>query len=168
MSNVQQSHVVAFEGAARQFCDWADSSEPEADGGTSSALRLVSRLFAAGCQLGWEESASPDVARPSREQLEAVRKNVSRIPFQYYSEIFNSLVVPSEAPVIGDIIDDLMDIYSDIAPGLALFEQGETQKAVEHWSFWLLHHWGEHATSAARALYCYVAGRKGSETLKAG
>ena len=45
---------------------------------------------------------------------------------------------------------DLMDIYRDIAPGLALYRAGKRQEAESHWRFWFANHWGEHATSALR------------------
>jgi hypothetical protein len=86
-----------------------------------------------------------------------------RQAFQYYSEIFNNLLVPSEEPVTGNLVDDLTDIYSDIAPGLDLFDAGRKDEAKNHWQFWLASHWGEHATSASRALWSYLAGREGSE-----
>jgi hypothetical protein len=57
-------------------------------------------------------------------------------------------------------VDDLVDIYSDVAPGLELFESGDLAAAKDHWQFWLSHHWGEHATSALRALWSFLAGRR--------
>ena len=69
MINIELSSASTFEKAARHYCAWATSLETEADR-EASALRLVSCLFAAGCDLGWEEPAPPDVVRPSPEQLD--------------------------------------------------------------------------------------------------
>jgi hypothetical protein len=85
------------------------------------------------------------------------------LPVQYYSEIFNSLVVPPEEGVAGDLVDDLVDIYQDVAPGLELYDAGRRDEAKNHWQFWLASHWGGHATSATRALWSYLAGRVSRE-----
>lgn len=95
--------------------------------------------------------------------LELVKARASDLPFQYYSEVFNTLVLPAEEPVTGDLVDDLMDIYRDIAPGLVLYRAGRRPEAANHWRFWFTVHWGEHATSALRAAWSYLAGREGSD-----
>ena len=41
--------------------------------------------------------------------------------------------------------------------GLRWFEAGHPAEAVWVWGFHLVHHWGEHATSAIRALHCWLA-----------
>jgi len=125
----------------------------------SLAVQYLSALFAAGCALGWEQGESADFRRPD-EGIESVRLKASALPFRYYSEVFNNLVIPPEEPVVGDIVDDLVDIYNDIAPGLALFEKGDLAAAKNHWQFWLSSHWGEHATSALRALWSFLAKRE--------
>lgn len=92
--------------------------------------------------------------------MESVRRTGSSIPFQYYSEVSNALGVPSDEPVVGDIVDDLTDVYSHIACGLGLYERGQIEAAMNYWSFWFRHHWGDHVTSAVRALYCHVASQR--------
>jgi hypothetical protein len=126
------------------------------------ALQHIASLFAAGCALGWAEGEPADFDPPVTG-VELVQAKAAALPFQYYSEIFNNLLVPSEEPVTGNLVDDLTDIYSDIAPGLDLFDAGRKDEAKNHWQFWLASHWGEHATSASRALWSYLAGREGSE-----
>ena len=34
---------------------------------------------------------------------------------------------------------------------------GRWEEALWEWSFYLAHHWGEHATSAIRALHCWLS-----------
>jgi hypothetical protein len=90
------------------------------------------------------------------ERLRSAYSQVSNLPLTYYSEVFNSNVVPPEDPVIGDLADDIADIYRDLRRGLNLLDAGHTEQAVWEWVFHLKHHWGEHATSAIRALYWYL------------
>jgi hypothetical protein len=59
-----------------------------------------------------------------------------------------------------------VDIYSDIAPGLASFESGDLTAAKDQWQFWLASHWGERATSALRALWSFLAGRDGANVVR--
>jgi hypothetical protein len=70
-----------------------------------------------------------------------------------YCEIFD----PNKDmdPIGGSLADDLADIYFDLKEGLALHESGESEpsQVIWEWRFSFDIHWGEHATSALRALY---------------
>jgi len=160
MNGIDASRVERLAVAARNFCAWATSPVVLGEQDVGLAMQYLSALFAAGCALGWKEGGPGDFRRPE-QGIEAVRAKAAALPFRYYSEVFNNLVIPPEEPVVGDIVDDLVDIYSDIAPGLELFESGDLAAAKDHWQFWLSSHWGEHATSALRALWSFLAGRKG-------
>ena len=46
------------------------------------------------------------------------------LPLNYYSEVFNPIPVPAEEPVVGDLADDIADIYGDIERGLKLLDVG--------------------------------------------
>jgi hypothetical protein len=162
MNSSGDLQLEQFAKAARDFCAWATSPVMSPEQEAASAAGHISALLASGCALGWEEGVPAD-GRPPAEELESVRLKAAALPFQYYSEVFNNLIVPPEEPVIGDIVDDLVDIYGDIAPGLELFDSGKLAEARDHWQFWLASHWGEHATSALRALWSYLAKREGSK-----
>jgi len=68
--------------------------------------------------------------------------------------IFNANIVPSEEPVMGDVIDDLADIYKDLKEGLWYLEQGSEDDAVFQWRFSLDVHWSRHIISTMYALHC--------------
>ena len=155
----QAKPIKRFAKAARAFCGWATSGPAEATGQAIAAAQLVADLLAAGCALGAEEG-EPAIGEVHPDELKRVTETAAALPFQYYSEVFSNLVVPPEEPVVGDIVDDMEDIYRDVSIGLVLFDQGRKGKAAKHWRFWFVHHWGEHATSALRALWSYVADRR--------
>ncbi|WP_106532558.1 DUF5063 domain-containing protein [Planomicrobium soli] len=71
-----------------------------------------------------------------------------------YSEIFDPY--HNETQVNGCLEDDIIDIYSNIKIGLLLYEQGHSSEAVWEWKFGFEVHWGEHATSAIRALHSLI------------
>jgi hypothetical protein len=161
MNAIDASRVEQFAVATLNFCSWATSPVTEGEDEAVLAAQYLSALFAAGCALDWKEGESADQKAPTHE-IEAVRLKAMALPIRYYSEIFNNLVIPPEQPVVGDIVDDLVDIYGDIAPGLALFQEGERAAALDHWQFWFPYHWGEHATSALRTLWSYLSRCEGS------
>ena len=53
------------------------------------------------------------------------------MPFQLYGEVFDSRRVPPEEPVVGDLADDLSDIYGDVNRGLLAFEAGRREEAAD-------------------------------------
>ena len=154
-------NTQAFADCARRFCEWARASQPTGPVAAAEALRQIASLYAAGLSLPepWSTGVDPHAKRSliQPEERHAVVDAAARIPFQYYSEVFNPFLVPAEEAVLGDITDDLADIYCDVASGLLLYDAGKTADAVWQWGFHLQIHWGEHATSAIRALHCYVA-----------
>lgn len=79
------------------------------------------------------------------------------LPLDFYHEVFDPLPFPPEDPVVGSLSDDLADIYRDVVTGLRAYEAGRRAQAVWEWGFNLRAHWGEHATSAIRALHCWLA-----------
>jgi hypothetical protein len=89
-------------------------------------------------------------------RLNQVRLRAAAIPLQHYSEIFSPLVPPDQ-PMVGDLADDLVAIYRDVALGLYLHDQGRIDDALWQWGFGFQMRWGQHASSAIRALHCYLA-----------
>lgn len=153
--------VDHFSSVAERLDAWAfsEASAPEED--LVAVCQLLADLVAAGCALGWSFGA-PSSLEVDPSAIAKVKARASNLPLRYYSEIFNNLVVPAEEPVTGDLADDLADIYCDIVPGLALYRSGRHEEAADHWRFWFAQHWGEHATSALRAAWSFLARREGS------
>ncbi len=156
-----QVAIEAFAESARAYCTWAASPPSPAEEEARQAIELIADLITRACRLGWNEG-TPSLCERNDAEIEKVRTKAKVLPLQYYSAIFNNLIVPPEEAVVGDLADDIEDIYRDVASGLELFEQGEVQEAADHWQFWFANHWGEHATSALRALWSHLAGRERS------
>ena len=153
--------ALRFSHQARRFIEWADGTA-SADRLTAPlALRRVLALYAAALELPqpWSEGVSTGMVAESAlaERLRAVRNRAAALPLQHYSEIFSPLVQHPEEPVVGDLADDLADMYRDVATGLSLFEAGSVDDAIWQWGFNFQTHWGEHASSAIRALHHYLS-----------
>lgn len=75
----------------------------------------------------------------------------------YYSVVFSPYAQPPDEPVTGSLADDIADIYRDLLDGLAKWRRGEVDAAVWEWWIGFTSHWGEHVTSALRALHALAA-----------
>ena len=67
-----------------------------------------------------------------------------------YWEIHNPY--KEEAPVCGNLSEDLISIYDDLCLGMKLFNRGHLYEALWHWRFSFRNHWSYHAVDAMRAL----------------
>ena len=151
--------ISEFTRLSREYCDWCESRR---SGGERQlhyeATRHLARLYAAAIELPdvelGEEDEAPDCHVP--DDLSArVLKSFADLPFQYYREIFDPDADKDEDAVVGDLADDLTDIYIDLKRGLMILETGTETAAVFDWRCSFGFHWGRHATSALRALHCY-------------
>ncbi|HMC16726.1 MAG TPA: DUF5063 domain-containing protein [Albitalea sp.] len=163
MQRRQSRSMIAqrFASEARRFIAWADGTASHDAMQAPVALRHVVALYSAALALPqpWSEGVSA-VHTPGpalAERLNAVKLRAAAIPLQHYSEIFSPQLLPPEAPVVGDLADDLVGIYADVALGLALHDAGSAEDAIWQWGFNFQIHWGEHASSAIRALHCYLS-----------
>jgi hypothetical protein len=151
-----QAIIENFAEAANRFCSWIESGGAAKDRTGLEASKHLSTLYSLALQLpGVDEEAiryPPDIGEIDKTRLETSKTLINAFPFQYYREVFHALGVP-EDPVLGDICDDLFDIYKDLKEGLAVFSEGDEPLAVWHWGSTFGIHWGRHAVSALKALY---------------
>lgn len=98
----------------------------------------------------------PEAERSDREHTRAQPRTLA-VSFgkdDNYREVFNAY--EEDEPVVGSLIDDLQDIDHDLACGLVIARGGaedDLRDAAWEWRMGYFSHWGEHATSALRALY---------------
>ena len=146
-----------FADAARAYVAWAEC--PTVHGELREAFtarRLLARLIAGVVELPREraDSEAPDI--PAEDQRR-VFERFGRLPFNYYSECFDPLVVPAEEPVVADLADDLADVWRDVKAGLLRYDAGDEAGAAWHWTLHFSAHWGLHATAALYALQCWIS-----------
>lgn len=153
--------VVLFAAETTLFRDWAKGGTDQAELAARAALIRLTRLYLAALDLPppWSDELAdqPDAERIGEQECKSVAEACRRLPFDYYGVVFDPHIVPPEEPVVGSLIDDLCDIYRDVVTGLREYEAGRRAQAVWEWSFLLQNHWGDHATSAIRALHCWLA-----------
>lgn len=142
-----------FAEVARAYCWWCEAAHSEHS--DSQAAYWLSRLYSQALllpQVGPEnEDGLPELPP---EALAEATKNLAAFAGRYYREVFDPDPLLADEPVMGDIGDDLLDTYKDVRAGLVLFDRGETNEAMWHWSFLHRIHWGRHAVGAMYALHC--------------
>ena len=151
--------VERFAGIAHEYRAWALAGTDRGPDAARRALSLVTRLYLAALALPsrWCGDRAEVEPPPSPARREGYPALVARLPFLQYGEVFDPRPVPPGEPVVGDLADDLVDILEEVDAGLRWLEAGHPDEAVWEWGFGLVHHWGEHATSAIRTLHCWLA-----------
>jgi hypothetical protein len=152
-----------FAKLAQRYCALIEAHHSyDAEGLLKEFHRLVPALYGAALDLpasaptaDFHEAASShdawvEVYRPLRDKLG--RRS-------WYWEVFDPYHKESDDPVIGDLADDLADIWRELQEGLTFWNAGSTTDAFWHWGFSFSHHWGGHATRALRAIYTLACHR---------
>ena len=166
MSLKQDSSIISFIEAATEFCELVELPLQNPEEWIELVLPAISSLYACAHQL--PKISIEDAIEFEEDDFEVTDKEWKRIydkiaslfkEKRYYREYFDpSEPIDSEVePVIGDIADDLSDIYRDIKPGLRAWDklpESSIPIVIFNWinpNFGS--HWGEHALSAMRVLH---------------
>lgn len=143
--------IESFTDNVRRFCAWVEGSTHDVETARELLLALMQGIpYLVSSEQRDEET--PDYPRRDFEGWEADHKRVADFPFQYYRQIFSPCDVDDEPPVIGDIRDDLADIYGDLWHGLQALDRGDVDYAANYWRELYFHHWGHHASAALYAI----------------
>ena len=143
-----------FAHTASVFCDWADAPPGQPDEEFDTALSLVSRLFAQALELP-ELFDGQDAPATSHDAWLATYNRFGSLPFNHYAVHSDPTDTVDPSAAIGDLADDLADIWRDLRGGLALYRAGNRAAAACEWRDTFRTHWGRHAASALYALHCW-------------
>ena len=147
-----------FATLAKEYCGWAESKPKPETEEVKIAIKILANLYSTALALPKNDPGNDvDGNRISDEEWNIIFKRFGALPFNYYSEFFSPAKVAEEEPVVGDLADDLADIYRDIKQGLELYEEGHVNEALWEWNQNFNIHWGRHATSALHALHAYAS-----------
>lgn len=173
MSLRENENVVSFISAAQEYCGILETDCQDAELWVKTILQALSSLYACANKLpAVDISDAPDVndesVRPSHDDWKAMFASIIVIlgDQRLYREFFDPSgpIDSDQEPVVGDIADDLADIYRDIKPGLRLWDLGDDSllpMVVFDWRGCDFQtHWGCHAVDAMRVLHriCYEWG----------
>lgn len=139
---------------ASEYCSWVERPSVRPDLNEWLPRILAELIHSALCisDDGLADAGAEGFQGPDYKQVVAA---LPTLPFQYYREVFDALdLQATDEPVIGDLYDDLADIYCDLSEGLFVYEHVSAAEAERYWRQSFRYHWGEHATGALRAFYC--------------
>ena len=153
----QVERVDAFATAAEAYCRWVegDARDPVQD--AAMARALTAELFRRAVDLPHMFESDLDAPDIGADDYQRIYRRLGSLPFNYYSECFNPLVVPAEEPVTADLADDLADIWRDVKSGLLVYRTGKRAAAGWQWRFHFEAHWGHHAAAAMYALQSWFS-----------
>jgi hypothetical protein len=130
MSDLAPPHAFAQRAVA--FCAWA-VAEPE-DEATEAAhvRRLLASLYARALELPPVPYGELGTTQPSDDEWRQVFRRGGALPFNHYSQA-DPLKVPTDVVTIGDLADDLADLWRDLS-----FRQRPCEFVpMLSWCFWL-------------------------------
>lgn len=155
--------VSLFVVEVTRFREWVLSGADRGPEAAREALVRITALYLTGLSLPRtrdDDLESMSEPLPRRSVYKEIHAAVgSRLPFQFYGEVSNPMMVPPEEPSVGDLADDIADIFADVDAGFQLYEADRRTEAAREWCFNMRIHWGGHATSAIRALHCFLAAK---------
>ncbi|WP_043098010.1 DUF5063 domain-containing protein [Kallotenue papyrolyticum] len=165
----EQPTVVHFVESARTFCRLVETDAPESDLWMLQILVAVADLYAAAHHLPVPDLDSARIDPEDRfdltpsEYREVFLRLGRRLgENRYYPYCFDSTdLSPNQPPPgIGDLADDLADIYRDIKPGLRAWDANIADfvsDIIFEWKEPLFRtHWGRHAVDVLRVLHSLV------------
>ncbi len=158
--------IVEFHTAAYEFCHLFQQKPTDKDQWCIQITMSLSRLYAAGHRLP-EVNIENSVDIPaefdvSTDEWKAVYGFVSELLgwqkfYRAYFDPTEPIDDTEQEPSIGDLADDLADIYRDIKPGLTTWDTNQDEfltSIVFDWKSPLFDtHWGLHAVSALHVLH---------------
>ena len=113
----------------------------------------LAKLHATALDLGSLDAAfDEDWPELPAVKLDLVKRNLHAFMGYYYRVVFDPDPTLSDAPVVGDVGDDLLDTYSDVKKGLLAYGPEGNEAARWFWSYMHRMHWGQHVVGALTAL----------------
>jgi hypothetical protein len=155
--NSYMTSLDDFAVAVRSYCDWAKSAPATGTAKSEmlAARRHLSSLYAMAVNFppydcDWVERDLTDA------EWSMTFKRFGELPVGYYGSLLNPLEVPAGEAALGDLADDLADIWCDLKEGLIIFDEGYRDAAGWQWLESFTMHWGEHAASALAVIHFWL------------
>lgn len=146
----------------RRYCAWADNVPPVASARAEMLLlrELLAVLYAHALSLPQVDCEWVDHVL-SHEDYRRMFTRFGSLPVGYYNRALDPLNADSGELSLGDVADDLADIWRDLREGLLLFDSGRREAAGASWQESFAIHWGEHAVNALAITQFWLGQNRG-------
>lgn len=148
--------TARFASAARGYCLWAESPPGAGETDMLTARRHLASLIALALDLPDTASGANNTGTISPAAWRSIFQRFGELPVNYYNNSVDPLHACGAEPSLGDLADDLADIWRDLKGGLVLFDEGHVTAAAFTWREGYIFHWGRHAASALYILQCWA------------
>ena len=148
--------VDRFATLAESFGRWAADGADAGETAARHALAHLAELFSAALALPDAEPVGGEPPHVTGEEWDRVFRACRRLPIQHYGTVFDPLTLPTDGLDVGDLADDLADVYQEVVSGLRAYQGGDTAGAAWQWRFTFWCHWGRHAASAVSVLRTWL------------
>ena len=152
--------IEAFVVNVHDFCNWIESDQHDIRSIRQTLLALLQGVPYLVTN-GTDKADPDDFPRRGYDGWTKDVGRLSNLPLQYYRVAFDPLAIDNESAVVGDVCDDLADIYGELWHGLQAHDAGATIYAVNHWRDSYRSHWGLHATGAIAAIDAFIRSQDG-------
>ncbi len=159
--------IIAFQKAAIRFCSLLENDINSSVVWTRQILDVLAEVYSIGQKLPdlsllGVSMDTPEEFRIGEHDWKQIFERVSRaIPRRHYWMYFDPILKSdsNQEAVVGDLADDLADIYRDLKSGLSIWESQlriQVPEIVWNWKFLFQAHWGQHAIDAMQVLHQIV------------
>ena len=160
----------AFLTAAKSFCNFIETSPLTGKEFLLASQDLLLELYRTARKLtdAGVADSKEDVDLPD-EEYKQIRKFIGqRQPFQYYWIALDPIIETEDEHTegVGDVTDDVSEIYRDLKSSLLLLESDSTDdktNAVWQLKFDFDQHWNDHCINALHATHHYLEKHKYDE-----
>jgi hypothetical protein len=159
MENESVTHFIA---SAEAFCSLIEQRQPlTVDAFVFQCAMCLAELYRSAVLLSLPSLESDGggaiETAVSTEQTLSLIRDIGHAfgEVRWYWEVFDPR--EKDMPVVGDLADDLADIYSDVKNGLVAFRRGAMHAAIRHLQESFRYHWGDHVVDALRALHRLIS-----------
>ena len=154
---VEHEETALFRDVAAEFLACIDAAADRgADQTMRAAAAILASLYSAACGLPLVEPGDEDASDGTESDgtYDALYRRLGDAGVGgYYWDIAPFLGDAPGDQVVGDLADDLVDIYLDLRRGFAILDVGgPIRDAVWEWRFSFEVHWGKHTADALRGI----------------
>ncbi len=158
----------SFARLARGYCTWVERKTTRGSRETQeqverrealALLRRFSALYSAGlalCEHTFTSSQDAAEAEASHEVVRATGR-FKDLPFGFYWRPNAPFDISGDGECsLGDLCDDVLDVWSDLRRGLVSWDAGRRDDAAWEWQLRFQVHWGAHVADALGVLHEWV------------
>ena len=160
MNPPPSANLIIFADLVSCFCDWCENKSTDENRERDASAWLCKLHDAASSLPQVSSDYDDDFPELPATLIAKVKNNLAYFNGMYYREFFDPDPNLTDTECMGDVGDDLMDVYLDLKRGSLYFEQGRVGEAQWHWVFLHRIHWGRHAVGAIFALHCLVISKQ--------